>query len=125
MTPFDLQPRILDAIEKIAVAMDAQRAAAIEYANADHLYRQSQSIEFVRVSALQPEKGKLTDPHKKALVDQACDKQMLRQRLAEAEKESATLLVRTLMTQISALQSLLNANKAEANATQFNQTMGA
>jgi hypothetical protein len=125
MNPEPLQAKILDAIEKLAHAMNEQRTAATEFAHADHAYRLAQSVEYVKVSAIKQEKGKLTDPHKKALVDGACEKQMLRQRLADAEKESAILLVRTLMTQISALQSLLNANKAEWNAVTHNQTAGA
>ena len=122
----ELQTRILDGIERLAEANNAQEAAAIERAVAEHAYRQLRANEFVKVSLDKDDAGKkLTDTHKNALVDIATDRSMLRIRLAEAAEKSADELVKSLRAQISALQSLLNARRAEAEAVAHRQTAGA
>lgn len=121
-----LQTQILDGIEKLAEAQNEHRAAAREHAEAEHAYRQLRAREFVKVSLEKDDAGKkLTDTHKNALVDIATDKSMHRVRIAEAEHEASWELVKSLKTQISALQSLLNAHRAEAEAVTYRQTAGA
>jgi len=105
-----LQEKILDGIDRLA----------------EHAYRQLRANAFVKVSLEKDDAGKkLTDTHKNALVDIATDKAMYRVRIAEAEHEAAWELVKSLKTQISALQSLLNAVRAEAEAVTYRQTSGA
>lgn len=121
-----LQEKILNGIERLAEANNAHEAAAEAHARAEHEYRQARAAKLVEVCALTDENGKkLTEAHRGALVDIAADKLMLRVRLAEAEHESAWELVKSLKTQISALQSLLGAVRAEAEAVKYNQTAGA
>jgi hypothetical protein len=121
-----LQEQILDGIVKLAHANNAHEQAAKEHGLAEHAYRQSRAVELVRVCGLNDENGKkLTEAHRAALVDIATDKAMYRVRLAEAEHEAAWELVKSLKTQISALQSLLGAVRAEAEAVTYRQTAGA
>jgi hypothetical protein len=122
----DLQVKILDGIERLAEANNAHHIAAKEHGIAEHAYRQLRANAFVKVSLDKDDAGKkLTDTHKNALVDIATDKAMLRVRMAEAEHEAAWELVKSLKTQISALQSLLGAVRAEAEAVTYRQTAGA
>lgn len=121
-----LQEKILDAIESLAEATNRQDAAGKEHAVAEHSYRQLRANEFVKVSLDKDDSGKkLTDTHKNALVDIKTDSAMLRVRLAEAESKAADELVRSLRAQVSALQSLLNVQKAEAEMATYKQTAGA
>ena len=122
----ELQEKILDGIEQLAQATNREEAAGKEHAVAEHAYRQLRAQEFVKVSFEKDGDGKkLTDTHKNALVDIKADRLMLRVRLAEAERKSADELVKSLRAQISGLQSLLNARRAEAEAVTYRQTMGA
>lgn len=119
----ELQAKILDAIDRLAEANNAHHAAGKEHAVAEHAYRQLRANQFVKVSLDKDDAGKkLTDTHKNALVDIATDKAMYRVRIAEAEHEAAWELVKSLKTQISALQSLLGAVRAEAEAITYGQT---
>lgn len=121
-----LQAQILDGIEKLAEAQNEHRRAQREYGEAEYEYRQARAREFVSVSQRTDENGKkLTDTHKNALVDLATATQMQRVRLAEAGREAANELIRSLRAQISALQSLLNAHRSEAEAVTYRQTAGA
>jgi hypothetical protein len=121
-----IQEQILDGVQKLAEAMNEHRRAAREHAEAEHAYRQLRASEFVKASLKTDDNGKkLTDTHKNAIVDLATDKAMFRIRIAEAEHEAASELIKSLRAQISALQSLLNALKAEAEAVTYRQTMGA
>lgn len=121
-----LQTQILDGVQKLAEAQNEHRRAAVEHGEAEHDYRQKRAAEFVKASLKTDDNGKkLTDTHKGAIVDQATDKAMYRVRIAEAEHEAANELIRSLRTQISALQSLLSAHKAEAEAVTYRQTVGA
>lgn len=121
-----LQEKILDGIEQLAQATNRQDAAGKEHAVAEHAYRQLRANEFVRVSLDKDDAGKkLTDTHKNALVDIHTDKAMLRVRLAEAEEKAADELVRSLRTQISALQSCMNAVRAEVEMVTYKQAAGA
>lgn len=122
----ELQAKILDAIDRLAEANNEHHKFGTEHALAEHAYRQLRANAFVKVSLDKDESGKkLTDTHKNALVDIATDKAMYRVRIAEAEHEAAWELVKSLKAQISALQSLLGAVRAEAEAVTYRQTAGA
>lgn len=121
-----LQEKILDGIVKLANANNDHEQAAKVHAEAEHAYRQARAVELIRVCGLNDENGKkLTEAHRAALVDRAVGDLMLSVRLAEAEHEAAWELVKSLKTQISALQSLLGAVRAEAEAVTYRQTAGA
>ena len=118
-----IQGRILDAMEQLQSALTEHKAAAVAHATADHAYRQAQARAWLSLKAEGGEKR--TEAHFKAMVDQMCDREMLGCRLAEANHEAAKELVRALQTQISAGQSILSAERAEANAIHYGQTRGA
>lgn len=118
-----IQSRILDAMAELAAALNELRIAARAHAEADHAYRQAQAIAWLQLKAETAEKR--TEAHYKALVDATCSDAMLCCRLAEARHESAREAVRAIQTTISAAQSILNAERAEANAVRFGQTTGA
>lgn len=121
-----LQGRILTAMEELQAALADHKAAALKHAEADHAYRQAQAREYLLASVLKRDDGKYyTEDHRRAVVDAACDRQMHACRLAEAEHEAAKERVRALQTQISAGQSLLGAERAEANAIRYGMTAGA
>ena len=121
-----IQAAILDAMEALTGAVAEQQVAGRVYAEADHAYRQKQAAEYVKASVMKREDGKLlTEDHRAALVDLACSDEMLACRLAEARRESAKIRVDSLRAQLSAGQSLLSAERAEANALRYGQTVGA
>lgn len=121
-----IQGAILDAMEALTVALNELRAATLEYANADYVYRQRKAQEYLKASVMKREDGKLlTEDHRAAMIDIAANQEMLACRLAEARRESARECVRAQMAQISAGQSLLSAERAEANALRHGQTLGA
>lgn len=114
-----LQTRILDGIQQLAAAGEQHKAIAIEHGEAEHGYRKAQAMKYLEIMAAQGEGKKPTEPHLKAMIDLACEKEMLRVRLAEANHEAARELVKSLQAQISALQSLLSLEKAEAEAIRY------
>jgi hypothetical protein len=118
----DLQGKLLNGIEALAQAINEQDRAAKERAEADHAYRQAKAKAFTEFVA---DGEKRTVAHLEAMVDLRCDKQMWRFRLAEANHETAIERVRSLRTEISAFQSILNCYRAEAEAIRFNQGMAA
>lgn len=118
----DLQSKILDQMEALSAALNEQHRAAREHAEADHAYRQAKAKVYTEVVT---DGEKRTVDHIKAIVDMRCNKEMFRVRLAEAERESSMELVRSLRTNVSALQTVLNATKAEADAVRYSQTVGA
>lgn len=121
-----IQSKILDQMEALSVAMNDLRLKARAHAEAEHAYRQKRAQEFIKISADKDAHGKpYTVDHKNAVVDVATDMEMHRVRLAEAEHEAASELVKSLRQQLSAGQSLLNAHRAEADAVRFGQSVGA
>lgn len=121
-----IQSAILDAIEAMGEALAELRAAANGLAVADHAYRQRKAQEYLHASVQRREDGKLlTEDHRNAVVDLACNAEMLACRMAEARREAAREAWRMLQTQISAGQSLLSAERAESNALRYGQTTGA
>lgn len=127
MIPLDqLQSKILDAIEASAHAHAYLEKAGIEYAQAEHAYRQARSSSYLRHSTERQDDGKkLTEPHLAAMVDRDTDTQMLRVRLAEANKEAAMQNMLRLRNETNALQSVLKSQSEEAKALAYGQTVGA
>ncbi len=118
----ELQTKLLEGVQALSVALNEQHLAAKQHATAEHAYRQKRAVTYIEFSA---DGEKRTVDLLKAMVDRWCDKEMFAVRLAEAEHEALTERVRSLRTEISALQSVLNAYKAEAEALRYGQTVGA
>lgn len=122
MLSTEFQSNILDGIEQLQHALNAQRVAAKAHAESEHAYRQARARAFTELIA---DGTKRTVDHTNAVVDLNCDRQMLKLRLAEAEHESSTELVKSLRQQLSAMQSLLGTYRAEAEAVRYGQSSGA
>lgn len=122
----EIQSKILDASEKLSEALNAQRLAAKEWAMTAHAYRQAQAAARIGLTEAKRSDGKyLTEGDKDARVDQMCSAEMRMARMAEAMTVVEDDLVKSLRAQISALQSLLSANKAEVEALRYGQGVGA
>lgn len=117
-----IQEKILNGIEQLAHALNAHRAAAMAYARTEHAYRQARANAHVEFAA---DGQKRTVDLTGAMVDVRCGTQMLAVRLAEAEDKAAKELVWSLRAQLSAAQSLLGAQRAEAEAVTYRQVAGA
>lgn len=117
-----LQAQILDAVQELATASQAFGDICRELAQAEHAYRQMRATEYLAAST---GSDKRTVDHLKAMVDVKCDRQMLRTRLAEADKEAAIQRIYSLRTQISAAQSVLAKEREEARAVSYGQGAGA
>jgi hypothetical protein len=120
-----LQTQLLDGIQALTSALEEQRLAGTAHAEADAKYRQAQATAYLKIMvAVESIAKKPTEPHIKALVDKECELPMMTCRLAEARRESANSLVKSLQVQISAFQSVLSSYRAEAEAVRYGQVMG-
>lgn len=108
-----LQTKLFNGIDILGEAVEEQRRAAIEKATAEHTYRQAQAVAYLNVMG-QADAKKPTEAHIRAMVDRQCNEEMHRMRMAEAGLEAATQRLISLRSEISALQSMLNAFRAEA-----------
>ena len=84
----------------------ALREASVRHAQADHHYRKSRAIAYLQASGTVAER----DAH----ADIETAEGRLDRDLAAGEAEAAREAVRARRTQLSAVQSLLNAHRAEA-----------
>jgi len=120
MTDYTDHVRQLERLLKESDQANAEmRAAGIEHAQADSQYRGAkQKSRLLHTTAPVAEGQKaLTIPTVDALVDRDCAAERDRQRLAKAKYECAIEYVRSLRTNISAIQTLLNHSKAEMEMT--------
>jgi hypothetical protein len=115
----ELQTKLLDTVDALAEALNAHFNAAREHAQAEHGYRLSRAKAF---TVFATDGTKRTVDHLNSMVDLQCDKEMLRVRLAEAEREALLERVRSLRTEVSAMQSILNAHREEAAAVRYGQS---
>lgn len=122
MIPTEFQSNILDGIQSLQAALNAQRKSAVEHAEAEHSYRLARAKAFTELAT---DGTKRTVDHTNAIVDMKCEMQMLRVRLAEAQHECDGELVKSLRQQLSAMQSLLGTYRAEAEAIRYGQGSGA
>lgn len=106
-----LQIAILDAVNDLREANIALRDAGIAWAERDTKYRRSKAIAYLATSG--------TVAERQAHVDRTCEKEMLEAHAAECAKEAAKELVRSLVTTISAFQSLLSSHKIEAELSKY------
>lgn len=118
-----LQTKALNAIEAHATAAQEYEGLAISAATALHAYRKKQAEEMTRLAA--DTETRRTDTVKQALVDKACEIEMLTRNLAEAKRDAAKIRIDQLKTEISAIQTLLGIHRAEADAVRYGQNVGA
>jgi hypothetical protein len=94
-------------------ALAEMKAAAKEFAAADSAYRGAKARAYLK-HAVKGEGGKTpTVDNIKALVDVDCEAERDRQRIADANYKTATEYVRSLRTSVSAIQTLINHEKAQ------------
>lgn len=117
----ELQIQLLEGIQALTKANNDLRQAADEHARADHAYRQAKAKSYLNAVT---SGEKMTVDHIKAIVDLQCEAQMLACRLAEAMREAAMERVRSLRTEISAMQSIAGAYREEAAAVRYGQAIG-
>jgi hypothetical protein len=121
----ELQSKVLDGAQALAVALTEHAKSGVEYAEAEVAYRKAQAMKYLEIMAKSTDGKKPTEAHIKAMTDLACEKEMLRKLMAEANRETANERVRCLRTEISAFQSVLSAHREEAAATRYGQGVGA
>jgi len=97
---------------KIDEGIKALYEASIELAEAEHECAKATAIAWV-------EAPKGTVPFREAWVDSQVADQSLRKHLAEAAKTASLEAVRSRRTQLSALQSMLAAYRAEAEMGRY------
>lgn len=112
MTAPDLRKQLLAALTVMTEIQNEQSKANKELARATYTYRQAQAKAFLDVIAANEKKP--TDPHIKAIVDKTCAPEMWAIRLAEANANTIAERMRTIRAEVSALQSLIGAYRAEA-----------
>lgn len=116
-----LQNDLLTGIESLTQALHEHKLAAVEHAKADHAYRQAKARAYLMIYTTGE---KMTVSHIEAQVDIKCEVEMLACRLAEAHREAAMERVRSLRTEISAMQSIAGAYREETAALRYGQTIG-
>lgn len=117
----ELQIQLLEGIQALSKANNELRTCAEELARADHAYRQAKAKSYLNAVT---SGEKMTVDHIKAIVDRQCEAEMLACRLAEAMREAALERVRSLRTEISAMQSIAGAYREEAAAVRYGQAIG-
>jgi len=89
---------------------------AREYAEAENAYRKAKSIAWFMAPAGDTVKSK------EAYVDRECEKERGRRLLAEGMRLAALEAVRSRRAQLSSLQSISNAIRAEADVLNYSQS---
>jgi hypothetical protein len=110
--PTNLNDELLRLSSKIEDALADLEQRAQEWAINESAYRQAKATNFLRHQT-DSNGNKHTIPKIEAIVDKECEKQRFDAYLSRAMKESALEKVRSLRTQLSALQTISNALKAE------------
>lgn len=103
-------PELVAEAQRLSALLDkglaALRDSAVSFAQAEHEYRQA------RAKAWLAARG--TVPERESMVELRCGELRNARDLAEGMKVAALEAVRSRRAQLSALQSLLAANRAEA-----------
>lgn len=108
-------PDIVEEMWRLSKLLDrgvaALRSSAAEVADAEHAYRRAKALAWVAVLDALPG---ATVPERTAWVQGATADERRARDLAEASRLAALEAVRSRRQQISALQTLANADRAEA-----------
>lgn len=107
MNPADVADEMRRLSRLLDKGLEAMRDQARELADAEHDYRKAKGQAW-----LSAPDG--TVPEREAWVNEATAKQRHRRDLAEGLRQAALEAVRSRRTQVSALQTLLNADREEA-----------
>lgn len=105
MQKHELESAILGAIKELRQANEELSRLSKEYALSDHAYRRAKAIAYLATSGTVAERS--------AHVDKACEEERQRAHLSEAVREAMKERVRSLMTEITAYQTLASLMKAE------------
>ena len=104
----DRLSRLLDG------GIEALRSASKEVAEAEMAYRKAKSEAWIRVPRDTDGQRNWTAGRREAWVDSETAPLRYARDLAEGKRSSALEAIRARRTQVSMLQSMLNANRAEA-----------
>jgi hypothetical protein len=109
-----LRNDLLDLSDELTQALEDLRTAGKNEAQKDNAMRIAKAKAFLLAQGKNKEE-------REARADPNWQKERLEARLAESEKETCLEVVRSLRAQMSALQALVYANRAEGEATKYNQ----
>lgn len=118
ITGSELNSRLFTLIDELTEANKEQRQAAINYAKAEHRYRQARATSYFTVKNL-PENQKATVATLEALVDKSCSEEQQAAYMARAMEKASDELVKSLRAQLSALQSVAATVRAETDLAKF------
>jgi hypothetical protein len=110
----DINLEAIRLSRKLDAGISELARMAREYAEAEHAYRIARACAY-----LQAPNGRVAE--RNAWVDQACSEQMLRVRMAEGLRMAALEAVRSRRQQLSALQSVARAVRAEMEMASYDQ----
>lgn len=114
--PQDLVVELLRLSDSLEAATDEYGAAAFEYGEAESAYRKAKAVSYLAaVNDDKPKKvrERRTIPALEATRDIECENERLQERIAKARKEALGEKVRSHRAQLSALQTVANALRAE------------
>lgn len=111
LTPADLQSEMIRLSRLLDQGIDYLTEAAVEYAETDNAYR------MARAKALLESEGTVSE--RNAQADLATSKERVAARLADGMKQAALEAVRSRRQQLSALQSLAAAYRAEVEHSKY------
>lgn len=95
----------------IDLAIDALKNTSVEYAKSEQAYRKRKSQAWVECKA----HADMLAKEKEAWVDSASSDDRYKRDVAEGMRQAALEAVRSRRAQLSALQTFLNAERAEAD----------
>lgn len=109
-----LRQDLVDLSDELTEALEELRTAGKAEAQADNKMRIAKAKAFLLAQGKNKEE-------REARADSSWQAERLAAKLAEAEKESCLEKVRSLRAQMSALQALVYANRAEGEAVRYGQ----
>lgn len=107
LTPDELTTEMLRLSKLIDAALDYLKVVTQEYARAEDAYRVAHAEAFLKADG--------TGAHRKALADSVTSKQRQAAHLADGMRTAALEAIRSRRAQLSALQTIANGYKAEAD----------
>ena len=110
-----LKDEIVRLSDELTEAISDLRMHSRDWAKKDNEMRKARAKAFLQATGKNKEE-------REARADASYEKERLAANLAEAEKNVAQEHVRSLRAQISALQSLVYANRAESESIRYGQT---
>lgn len=110
-----LRQKIEDMSDALTAAVGDLRTASVDWAKKDNAMRIARAKAYLQTTGKNKEE-------REAKADAAFEKERLAANLAEGEKNVCAEQVRSLRAQISALQSLIYASRAENESIRYGQT---